>query len=240
MAMNFDVPGIRLADRRLFLVSAILFPLFILIGYFRSYYFSAFFDVKPLANTLVHAHGLVMSLWVIYFTAQVALIRTKNIKLHMSMGLAGVILAVIVFVVGMATAIDAHLIRLSAPAGIHPFSFFTVPLIDMLLFAIFFSGAVIYRKRPAEHKTLMLMTAINFLPAAVARMPLLPEHLVLLQACVIPDIAAIAGLIWHSRKHGKVNKAFALAVFIFIVSQPLRIALGMSDIWLRFMAWVVS
>ena len=101
----------RSSDRRLFLVAAIGFPLVVLIGYFKTYYFSAFFDVRPIANALVHAHGLVMTVWVAYFVAQVALIRSKNIKLHMTMGMVGIALALVVIVVGMATAVDAQLVR---------------------------------------------------------------------------------------------------------------------------------
>jgi hypothetical protein len=59
-----------------------------------------------------------MSTWVLYFVAQVALVRSKNIKLHMSVGIAGIALAAIVVVVGMATAWDAHMVRGMAPAGI--------------------------------------------------------------------------------------------------------------------------
>ena len=64
-----------------------VFPLIVLIGYFKTYYFSAFFDVPSVANALVHAHGIVMTVWVLYFVAQVALIRSKNIKLHMTIGI---------------------------------------------------------------------------------------------------------------------------------------------------------
>jgi hypothetical protein len=104
MAANINSLSPRLADRKLFLVTAIGFPLIVLIGYFRTYYFSQFFDVLPIANSLVHLHGIVMSLWVVYFVVQVALIRSKKVKLHMTMGMAGVVLAAIVIVVGMATA----------------------------------------------------------------------------------------------------------------------------------------
>ena len=110
MATNVNALQPRLADRKLFLITAIGFPLLVLIGYFKSYYFSAFFaDVQPVANALVHAHGIIMSAWVIYFVAQFALIRTKNIKLHMTMGMAGIALAAIVVISGMATAYDAQL-----------------------------------------------------------------------------------------------------------------------------------
>ena len=118
MAVNADVlPRRRPSDRNFFLWAAILFPLVVLIGYFKSYYFSAFFDVPSVANALVHAHGIVMSVWVLYFVAQVALIRTKNVKLHMTLGLLGIALAASVIVVGLATAYDAQLVRHARAAG---------------------------------------------------------------------------------------------------------------------------
>ena len=117
MAINANLIR-RPSDRNLFLWAAIAFPLVVFIGYFRSYYFSPFFDVKPIANGLVHAHGIVMSLWVVYFTAQTVLIRTKNVRLHMTLGMAGIALAALVVVVGMLTAYDAHVVRATAPSGI--------------------------------------------------------------------------------------------------------------------------
>jgi hypothetical protein len=135
MAINANVINPRQIERKLFLGAAIAFPLVVLAGYFKSYYFSAFFaDARPLANALVHAHGLIMSAWVIYFVAQVALIRTKNVKLHMTMGLVGIALAAIVIVVGMMTAYDAQLVRGAAPPGVNPHSFFIFPFSDMTLY----------------------------------------------------------------------------------------------------------
>jgi hypothetical protein len=227
-------------DRGLFLTAAIGFPLIVLIGYFKTYYFSAFFDVKPLANALVHAHGIIMSLWVIYFTAQTVLIRSKNIRLHMTLGMAGVALATLLVVVGLATAYDAHIVRAVAPPGLNPHSFLIVPVVDMLLFIVFFSGAIYYRRRPAEHKTLMLMTAINFVGAAVARIPFLPERLLLVFVIGIPILLAIICLIWFTVKHRRLNKVFAAAVFLFIVSVPLRIIFANSSIWLNFVNWLAT
>jgi ABC-type proline/glycine betaine transport system permease subunit len=104
----------------------------------------------------------------------------------------------------------------------------------MLLFMIFFGGAIYYRKRPAEHKTLMLMTAINFVGAAVARIPFLPEKSLVFFVVGIPILLAITCLVWFTAKHRRLNKVFAAAVFLFIVSVPLRIIFANSSIWLNF------
>ena len=230
----------RPSDRRLFVGAAILFPLVVLVGYFKSYYFSAFFDVKPVANALVHAHALVMTLWVVYFSAQIALIRTKNVRVHMTMGMIGVALAALVVVVGMATAYDAQLVRGSAPPGVNPHSFFVLPALDMMLFVVFFAGAVYYRKRPAEHKTLMLMSAIAFVPAALFRLPVVPPQLMIHWAFGIPLLVALACLGWHTAKHGKLNKVFAASVLLLVAAHPLRLFLLVSEDWLRFTAWLAS
>ncbi len=241
MAINANALNPRLFDRKLFLAAAIGFPLIVLAGYFKSYYFIAFFpDARPIANTLVHAHGLVMSAWVLYFVAQVALIRSKNVKLHMSMGLAGIVLAVIVIVVGMATAYDAQLVRGAAPPGENPHSFFIFPVSDMSLFVLFFAGAIYFRKRAAEHKSLMLLTAINFLPAALFRIPVPPPEYTVPWAFGIPAILAVTLLAWHSVKHGRINKVFAGGVAVLLFALPLRPIIGGSQVWLAIVGWLAQ
>ncbi|HLL99857.1 MAG TPA: hypothetical protein VK400_02275 [Pyrinomonadaceae bacterium] len=242
MAINANLLSPRQSDRRLFLISAIAFPLLVLIGYAKSYYFSAFFDVKPVANALVHAHGVVMSAWVLYFVAQVALIRSKNVKLHMTLGMAGVALAALVVLVGLATAYDAQLVRQSAPPGVDPHEFFILPAGDMLLFVIYFAGAIYYRKRPLEHKSLMLMTAINFLPAALFRIPLVPESYALLFTFGVPALMAIFCLVWLKLKHGKFNRIFAAAILLYLIALPFpfRMAFAETAIWHSFTNWLVS
>jgi hypothetical protein len=230
----------RPSDRSLFLAAGIAFPLLVLIAYFKTYYFRPFFDVKPITSTIVHLHGIVMSLWVIYFSAQIALVRLKNVRLHMTLGLAGIALAVPVVVTGFAAAYNAHLVRPGAPPGIHPHAFFIVPFGDLVLFIIFFAGAIYYRKRPTEHKGLMLMTAINFLPPALGRVQLVPAQFKILWSWGIPDLLALVCLVWLTWKHRKLNKVVAAAVLLLIASQPFRFFASSSTIWMKFAGWMAS
>lgn len=230
-------------DRSLFLAAAIGFPLVVFVGYFKSYYFSAFFaDARPIANSLVHAHGIVMSLWVVYFAAQVALVRTKNIKLHRRLGMAGVGLAALVVVTGLMTAYDAQIVRRAAPPGADPLEFFILPVGDMLLFVIYFAGAIYYRKRPPEHKSLMLMTAINFAPAALFRVSFVPENYVLPFTFGAPLLAAIFCLIWLRVKHGKFNRVFVAALLLYIIALPVpfRMAFAETAAWRGLTNWLAS
>ena len=223
----------RPSDRPLYLAAAVTFPLLVLIGYFKSYYFVNFFpDARPIANSLVHLHAIVMSAWVVYFVAQVALIRTKNIKLHMTMGFAGIALAALVVVVGLATAYNSHLVRKVAPPGFNPFGFTILPGWDMIMFVGLFAAAIYYRKKPAEHKSLMLLTAINFMPAALFRFPVIPPDFMIVWAFGVPAAFAIGALVWHSVKHGKVNRVFAVGVALLLASIPLRLTLISSPTYI--------
>ncbi|MBK8809355.1 MAG: hypothetical protein IPN69_01295 [Acidobacteria bacterium] len=230
----------RHTDQRLFLAAAALFPLLVFIGYSRTYYLGSLFDALPLANNLVRFHGLVMSLWVVYFSVQVALIRTKNVNLHISMGLAGIALATLVVVVGLATAYDSNLVRGAAPPGLDPHSFFAVPVFDMLNFVILFTAAICYRKRPTEHKLLMLMTAFNFVGAAIARIPVVPDDYIIFWAFGATDALILAAIGWHTWKHRKLNRVFAAGALLVFVSEPLRIFVSGTESWLRFTNWLAS
>jgi hypothetical protein len=238
MAINENTLNPRLADRRLFLIAAIGFPLLVLIGYFKTYYFREFFDVQPLATSLVHVHAIAMTLWVLYFTTQTTLIRTKNVKLHMTMGMAGIALAAIVVVVGMATAYDAHLVRKTAPPGFDPFEFFIVPTLDMINFVILFGGAIYYRKKPLEHKGLMLLTVLNFLPAALSRMSFIPPPFKLLWGFGVPDILALASLGLFTWRYRRFSVPVALGVLLVLTSLPIRIMFSGTQTWHAITAWL--
>lgn len=160
----------RLSDRRLFLAAAILFPAIVLIGFGPTYYLRFAFNSPPIPSMLVHLHGLLMTAWVAFFIAQVLLIRTKRQKVHMNLGILGVALAILIIVVGFFTAVAAAKFgTASAPPDIPPLAFLIVPVVDLVLFAGLFGAAIYYRTRPANHKRLMLLTAVNFLPPAIAR-----------------------------------------------------------------------
>ena len=240
--MAADQRTLRTAEHRLYLGIAILFPLIVLAGFGRTYYLKFAFDSPPLPGTLVHLHGVLMTAWVVLFLTQVYLISAKRIKVHMSLGLLGIALAAAIIPVGFLTgAASAKYGSTASPPGISPLSFFIVPFVDIIYFAAVFGRAIYYRKRAADHKRLMLLTAINFLPPAGARIPIAQ-----LQAFGplfffgVPTLAAIILLIYDTRKHGKLNKMFAAGAVVLIVSYPLRLVISSTEAWMNFAAWVTT
>jgi hypothetical protein len=242
VTVNPPAANRHLFDRRLFGAAAIVFPLIVLAGFGRTYYAKGLFEVPPLASMLVHLHGLLMTAWVALFSVQVWLISSQRIGLHQRLGYAGVGLAALIVAVGFVTAVRAARYgAASTPAGISPLAFLAVPLFDLVMFVVLFGGAVYYRKRAAAHKRLMLLTAVNFLPPAIARIPIASlQALGPLWFFGLPAVLAALCLGLDARRNRRVNRMFLVGTVLLLSSYVVRLALMTTAPWMTFAAWLVS
>ena len=237
-----EFPDRRAFEHRFFLAVAVAFPLIVLAGFARTYYLKGFFDAPAVPSLLVHTHGLLMSSWVALFIVQTWLISSKRIKTHMKLGYAGIGLASLILIVGVLTAVAAAKYGSnSTPPGVTPLAFLVVPIFDMVVFAALFGAAVYYRKNAANHKRLMLLTVLNFLPPAVARIPLgfvaAGGPLVFFG---LPDLLAIVFLGVDTWRNKKLNTVFLAGTILLIASHPLRIIISTTAAWMRFATWVTG
>ena len=232
----------RLTTRRFFLIVALAFPLAVLFGFARTYYLKGMFDAPPVPSVMVHAHGIVMALWVLLFLAQVYLISSRRIRIHQRLGWASVALAVLILVTGYFTAIGAARNgSTSFPQDVPRLAFLVVPIFDLVMFVGLFAAAIYYRKKAASHKRLILLTIINFLPPAIARWPIpMWQTFGPLVFFGIPALITIVFLIVDTWKHKQLNKPFAVGGVLLIASYPLRIIASGTDWWMNFAAWLTA
>jgi hypothetical protein len=234
---------IRMREKRFYLITALLFPLVILIGFGRTYYLKSFTGAPPLSSYLVQIHGAIMTMWVVLYVAQVYLVRSKQIRLHQTLGFAGIGLAVLIVFSGFFTAIAAAKNGPSTPGppDIPRMSFLAVPLFDLVTFAVLFTAAVYYRKRAANHKRLMLLIAIGLLPPALARFPINGiQSLGPLFFFGVPTLLMIFAIVYDRLQNGKFNMVLIYASLFLIASYPLRILFSGTDTWLAFAYWVIT
>jgi hypothetical protein len=241
MAMNEQFDW-RRYDRRLFAAVAVFFPLAVLLGFARTYYLRFAFDVPPFPSMLAHVHGALMTLWVLFFVSQVWLIRSKNHRIHMRLGFFGLGLAIAIVLVGFFTSVaGAKYPAPGTPPDFDRMGFLIIPLVDLVLFTILFGAAFIYRKRPAEHKRLILLTVLNFLPPAVGRFPFEPFISGGPPAFFgVPAVLAIVLVIYDTWRTGRLNRPFAAGAALLIASYPLRLMFGATDAWLAFANWLTT
>ncbi|HEV8482315.1 MAG TPA: hypothetical protein VGV87_02045, partial [Blastocatellia bacterium] len=146
-------------ERRLYIWVAVFIPIIVLIGFARTYYLKGLFSTPRLPSMLVHLHGIVMSSWVALFVAQVWLVAARRTKLHQRLGVLGAILAALLVLVGVATAIKAA--ARDSSSSPQPLAFLVIPLGDMLVFAILIGTALYFRRHMDIHKRLMLLAALS-------------------------------------------------------------------------------
>jgi hypothetical protein len=228
-------------DRPLFVVAAIGFAAIVLVGFAPSYYLRGLV-VAPLTSLWVHAHALLMTAWVALFACQVWFVRSGNLARHRRMGIAGIVLATLICVVGFFTALGlGRHGSPSIPGAIPPLAFMIVPMADLSIFAGFVAAAVAFRRRPAIHKRLMLLSSLALLPPALARIPL--GNLAALAPLIffgLPALLALAAIVYDSVRQRRVNRAFVIGGVLLILSFPLRMLLMGTSGWMRAATWLVQ
>jgi hypothetical protein len=128
---------------------------------------------SPIPPFILTIHAIVFPGWVLFFILQTALVRTHNVPLHRTLGWFGLAFAIGIVVLGYITAsgmdrffLQQH--RMKTPA------FLIIQLMDLVSFAITFSLAIYWRRRPEFHRRLMLIASCGLTDAAFARFPFVP------------------------------------------------------------------
>ena len=241
MAIN-DTASRRAFERRFFLATALIFAITAFIGFAPTYYLKSLFSSPPVPRMIVHLHGLLMSVWILLFAAQVYFIRSTRIKQHQQLGLLSIVLGIAIFVAGLMTAIAAAKYgSTSMPPGAKPLEFLVVPFFDVIVFAVLFAAAVYYRRNAPNHKRLMFLTVLNFVPPAIARFPFgLTEAYGPLWFFGVPDLLAIIFVAVDTWRNRKLNTVFLAGAVFLIASHLLRLPLSTTQAWLSFATWLTG
>jgi hypothetical protein len=151
-------------------------------------------------------------------------------------------LAVLIVASGIPTALRAAKYGSSSfPPRVSPIGFLVVPAFDLALFAVLFTAAIYFRRNAATHKRLMLLTAINLLPPAIARIPIASlQALGPLWFFGFPTMLALLCLGLDFRRHDRLNKAFVAGTALLIASYPIRLALMNTGAWLAAATWLTN
>ena len=107
------------------------------------------------------------------FIVQSALIRTRNMRLHRSLGPFGAVLGAFMVPLGISIAVIMgrfHIHQLHEAAAGYEAPLIS-PFYDMAAFGILLGLAVYWRRKADWHRRLMLMATCGLTTAAIARFP---------------------------------------------------------------------
>jgi hypothetical protein len=209
-------------------------------GFARTYFLAGLFRA-PLPNWLIHLHGAVFTLWIVFFASQIGLVTSRRVGLHRRVGLLGFGLAVLMIVLGVLAASD----RLARHVGEPDKStaediraFYAVPMGDMLMFATFVALGYHHRCDPAAHKRLMLFATFALLDAAFDRWSVFdPYSLPVVDLiCFAPLVLLTIAYDWWAA--GRVQKVTLWSAVFLLAVQQGRYPIGHGLVWQRLAAWV--
>ena len=199
---------------------------------------------------LLHLHGLLFSIWPLFFLWQVLCAAKGRLERHRAWGLFGIALATAMVFSGLATAIHSVIAATVAGHGMAARSFAIVPVSAMVLFAGLVAVAIANVTRPEIHKRLMLLATISILQAPLDRIffalnaglapglrpgalpppppeATLPAGMITLGLILIPILHD-----WRTR--GRVHPAYISGGAIIAALVFLRVPIGASATWDSF------
>jgi hypothetical protein len=154
-------------DRNFFLLWVLLISLCILAGFSREIIqqIETHQSAPPLI-VLFHAAAFVG--WLALLTAQVLLIRSRRVHIHRRLGVAGMVLAGAMVILGTAAALSMGRLQFDASVRVTPL--LSDQIADMVAFAGLAGAAFLLRKQPAAHKRLILLATVSISDAGFARL----------------------------------------------------------------------
>ncbi len=186
---------------------------------------------SPIPPFILTIHAIVFPGWVLFFILQSALVRTRNVRLHRTLGWFGLALAVGVLVIGYLTATGMDRFFLQRFHDADTPAFLIIQLMDLVSFAIPFALAIYWRRRPEYHRRLMLIASSGLTDAAWARFPLVP----LAYSPAGVDLLVLLGIVRDLIVDRRIHKVYLYAFPLLIVVQIICVQtyLHASPWWVR-------
>jgi hypothetical protein len=151
------------------------------------------------------------------------------------LGRLGIGYGVLVIIVGLLTGISRSADRIRL--GLAGERLLFVAVADMTVFAIFFSAAIAFRRKPQVHKRLMMVAATMLLVAAASRMTFLPNLQVRQAVWVSPILLAMA---YDFRAQRLIHPVYLVGLGAFLVRAVSPRFIATTDTWSAVTHWLTA
>ena len=208
----------------------------------------SYIDFEPMPPYLI-AHGIVLTAWFIWFALQTTLVFVNRTSLHRQTGKIGVLIALAVLATtpavtlnnparlkGMGLDWESDMSEFPAlgveGTTMHDFVLMLLGgnFAALLLFGLFFGGAIYWRNRIDFHKRLMLLSSLMLLPPALARISRWPglggEDGTLVPAVFLVMLASLAFYDFATTK--RLHKVTVVGLALIVAVNLLAFAIAGS------------
>lgn len=185
----------------------------------------------PRRPILLWVHAVLFSGWVVFYVTQSMLVRVRKVKLHRIFGWAGVALGTSMVVVGPWVAVVMARFDTIQLHRANRDAFLIVQLSDMVVFAICFGLAILWRTNPELHRRLMLIATCALTGAAFGRMPMMHAPLAFYGGI---DGLILLGVLRDLAVRRRIHAVYLIAIPLLVAGQTAvsEIFMHRSGFWI--------
>jgi len=207
--------------------------------------FSRYLHEDPPPPAILHAHAAVYVAWLVLVSVQILLVETSNIRLHMRLGWFTAILSAAMVPLGLVAALVDQARQVSHPD--YAPQFLALEFEEMFAFSAFIIAGLLMRKNLAEHKRLMILSAVAISDAGFARIWLIGISHTLpgpfgwwLQYFWGIALMLVAMLAWDWFKHKRVMRSVLYGTALLWGGELVVTILNFSPAWKTSMIALVK
>lgn len=190
----------------------------------------------PAASPVLHLHAAAFVLWVCVFTLQAHLMGAGNRALHIRLGTLSPVLAGVMVISAVFVTIESYEHFVEMPGMFTREHFIILPLMDGLLFPVYYTLAFLKRQKAETHKRLMLLSAVMIMDPAVGRLGFTLGSPVY---GIILHFGLLAALLIHDRRTlGRVHPVTAVAYILLVLRYAAFFLLAPTEGWVGFVHWL--
>jgi len=231
-------------DRRIYLVWMALVWIGMLAGFLPD--LKRYMAETPPPPWILHAHGIVYFLWLVFVTAQIVLVEVRKPQLHRTLGWWLVGLSVAMVPLGLTSNMVDMARSAAQPPPYRP-EFLALEFQSMAVFAILLWLAVKMRRDIAAHKRLMMLLLVDFLDPGTSRalgmvLPPLPRgpFVFWFQFFWANALLLLMMMVWDKRRHGRVHPALWTGGALLAAGEVFAAALEFAPWWHDAMVRLVA
>lgn len=230
------------SERRFYMSMIAAMIAAVLLSFARTFFLRPLFPGFPSPpETFFYIHGVLFIGWMALLAVQGSLISTRNVALHMRLGVVAYALAPAMIVFG----VIGSLIAARRPGGfigipLPPQQFLTVVLGDMAMFAGFAGLALLWRRRPQTHKRLIMLACIVLMDPSIGRWPFAFIADNPMASFWLKDLFLAALALWDIVTLKRFHPVTLIGGIVLIAEGLLRGPIGETHAWLAFAKWAVG
>jgi len=231
----------RPSDHRFFSIMSIVTSVTIVAGFWNTY-LPKILSGAPALPPIIHVHAAIFTSWLAFYVMQTTLVLNGRTALHRRLGIAGLVLAALLLVVGTATSITVTRLGDRGIPGVEfpdPAGFLLLNLNAVFVFAILVAAGWYFRRNAQTHKRLMLMATMSSLVGpGVSRLPFASGKPPVIALLVLGFLftGPIYDLVTRRRVHPAYLWSLPLA---FLAVPPIVVQLSATTAWQRVAAMLL-